>query len=690
MFNTPPEARLRFDVNAMPNDLQVSAFKGREGISTTYRFDIDLISENSSLPLERLLNQPAFLAFDECGNGIHGVISRLRQGAIGTRLCHYHARLEPQMTRLGLGRNQRIFQHRSVAQIIGQLLGEHGILGQACQFRLAEPSAPRRYCVQYGESDLAFIERLCQEEGIHYHFLHSPGGHSVVFADHQSHFPRLEGAIAFVPEAGLVADEPVISRFGVALQTSVSRVELRDHDMRKAAVVLAYPSKHTSPHLVPDIEYYDYPGGLRQAAEPQRGSQLGRRALERERIGHRQAEGTSDVPRLVSGHLMQLAGHPREEWNDLWLLTGVQHEGNQPQVLEENLDTAPAEPSQPRYANQFSATPWDTFFRPARPRSRPRLPGCQTARVIGPAGEEVYCDELGRVKVQFHWDRHGQGDEHSSCWLRVMSGWAGDRHGALTLPRVGMEVVVSFLDDDPDQPVVSGCLPDSLHTPPYPLPEFKSRTVLRSRSLGGGGGYNELAMEDRAGDELLYLRAQRDFEQRVGHDSHVAVGNHRQLCVQGDSQVTFEGDEQHTVGGERKVLLRGNDHLLVEQGSQTRVGTVLVQHAGRQVQLSADGEVVVEGGASITLKVGGQHLLVNSAGIFASSPIQIGGAPAPSQAAAPLPPELVSSQGPAALPKVVAPVMLALLLASKQADQDYCPLCEACTNGQCLPLGGAA
>ncbi|MFJ4345248.1 type VI secretion system tip protein TssI/VgrG [Pseudomonas sp. NPDC089401] len=687
MFKPYGSEPVRFIVGTTPNDLQVLSFSGREEISCVYGFDIELVSEQAELALEALLNQPAYLAFDDQGNGVHGVVSGVRQGASGTRLSHYHVHLAPQLARLALRRNHRIFQQRTVAQVIARLLEEHGILADAYRFQLAEPFEAREYCVQYAESDLAFIERLCQEEGLHYHFVHSPQGHLLVFADHQSHFPRLANAVPFMPPAGLQADGPVVQAFGIALQTTVSRVELRDHDFRKAAAQLAYASCDQSGEAAPALEHYDYPGGLRQTLAQRRGSALSKRTLERCRIDHRQAKGDSDAPALVSGHLLRLTGHPRADCNDLWLLTSIRHEGSQPQVLEECADSHSHEA--PRYANHFTATPWDAHFRPGIVHPRPRMPGCQAARVTGPEGEEVYCDGLGRIKVQFHWDREGQGNAHSSCWLRVASSWAGDRHGAVTLPRVGMAVLVSFLDDDPDQPVVSGCLPDSLHTPPYPLPDYKSRTVLRSRSLGGGGGYNELAMEDRAGHELLYLRAQRDFEQRVAHDSRLEVGNRQQVLIRGDSQITLEAEELRTVSGDRKVLLRASDHLTVEQGCQVRVGTVLAQHAGQQVQLSAAREVVVEGGASITLKVAGQHLLINGAGIFASSPIQVGGLPAASVVASPLQP----GQGeglpkPLALPVSMAPAQAALMQQSRRLGAAYCPVCEACRHGADV-LGGA-
>lgn len=681
MFNSPAQRRIHLHAEALPVDAQVLAFSGSEGISQLYHFTIELVSEQPDLPLQRLLGQPAYLAFDS--HGVHGVLAEVRQGKVGRRLTHYHLTLAPQLHRLALRSNLRIFQQRSVAQIVGQLLDEHGILAPAWEFRLEQPYPLRDYCVQYGETDLVFIERLCQEVGIHYRFEHARDGHRVVFSDHQMHFPALARPLAFVPANGMHADGPVVSAFGARLCTAVSRVELRDHDFRKASAAVAY--RRSSGEGADLLEHYTYPGNLLQTLDQARGRSLAQRTLERWRSDHYQAEGESDEPGLLSGQLLTLGDHPQRAWNQQWLVTCVEHRGHQPQVLEEQASGGDGD----HYGNTFSAIPWDAIFRPELTRFKPRVPGSQAARVTGPEGEDVYCDAFGRVKVQFHWDREGTGNEHSSCWLRVASGWAGAEHGLVTLPRVGMAVLVSFLDDDPDQPVITGCLPDSLNMPPYALPEYKARSVLRSRSLGGSGGYNELSMDDRAGQELLYLRAQRNLEQRVERDSRLHVGRHHHGLVKGDHQLTVEAEDLRTVGGARKVLLRASDHLTVEHGSHTRVGTVLLQHAGQRVQVSADGEVLVQGGASITLRVGGEYLVVNAGGIFSSSPIQQGGAPATGMQAMPLlPGGEAQAPVPAALP--LAPMMLALLRASKTADQNFCPLCQACAEGLCPAEGGRA
>ncbi|PSS44336.1 type VI secretion system tip protein TssI/VgrG, partial [Pseudomonas sp. BBP2017] len=212
----------------------------------------------------------------------------------------------------------------------------------------------------------------------------------------------------------------------------------------------------------------------------------------------------------------------------------VTHEGKQPQVLEESADSQAEDGFSQGYRNRFSAIPWDVFYRPPLVTRKSRLVS-QTARVTGPEGEEIFCDEHGRVKVEFHWDRAELNSDKSSCWLRVSSSWAGEGFGAVTIPRIGMEVVVTYLEGDPDQPLITGCVPNTRTPLPYPLPANKTKTVLRSRSTPGSSGYNELSIEDRKGQELIYLRAQRDLAQKIANDSRLEVGNERRETIKGNS-----------------------------------------------------------------------------------------------------------------------------------------------------------
>ncbi|AZD15996.1 type VI secretion system tip protein VgrG [Pseudomonas chlororaphis] len=691
MFNASPQMQFSLTLNDFKHDLQVLSFTGQESISAPYSFDLELVSERPDLDIESLLHKQAFLAFNNSGAGIHGQVYRIAQGDSGKRLTRYSLTLVPQLAYLAHRTNQRIFQQQTVPHIIAQVLEEHGIQSNAYQFQLGSIYPARDYCVQYNESDLYFIQRLCWEEGIHYHFQHSQQGHVLVLGDDQTIFPRLGRPTAYVQDSGLVADDPVIKGFSLRLATRTSRTSQRDYDFEKARMTLEADCRPAPREGQPDLEDYRYPGGFLQR---ERGKLLSQRTLEGHRADYRQAEGKSDQPSLVSGHFLELCDHPRHEWNDLWLLTSIRHEGLQPQVLEESLPSDTRERKDDfhqGYRNTFTATPWDVFYRPQQAYEKPRILGSQTAVVTGPQGEEIHCDQYGRVKVRFHWDRAGLIDDKSSCWLRVASSWAGTSHGAVTIPRVGMEVLVSFLEGTPDSPLISGCLSNSANPVPYELPAHKTRSVFRSRSSPDSTGFNELHLEDRSGQELIYLRAQRDMEQKVENDSRLEVGNERKEIIKGNSIVVLEAEDQRTVTADRKVQLKANDYLLVGNSSHTRVGQTLVAEAGQEVHLKAGANLILDAGASITLKAGGQHIVIGPGGIFSSSDIQLGGAPVRGTAANPiLPGALTALTTPPALPPMIAPSQNALMAISKVKGPDFCPICEACKNGVCLTEGATA
>ncbi len=633
MFNAANETHFSLTLEDVEHDFKLLEFRGREAISKPYRFDLELVSERPDLDLQALLHKPAFLAFDPAGKGIHGLVHRIAQGESGQRLTRYRLTLVPQLAYLAHRTNQRIFQHLSVPQIVAQVLEEHGIQADAYRFQLGPVVyPPREYCVQYDETDLHFVQRLCEEEGIHYHFEHSTAGHVLVFGDDQTSFARLGQPTAYLQDNGMTADEPVIKRFAVRIATRTSRVSRRDYDfeqprLRMEAAYRAEPAANAMPQ--PDLEDYDYPGRFTERA---RGKHLSQRALERHRHDYRLAEGDSDQTGLVSGHLLEISDHPRREWNDLWLLTEVLHEGKQPQVLEESItshvDTGDGFVQ--GYRNRFSATPWDIPFRPLFNHPKPKILGSQTAVVTGPAGEEIHCDEYGRVKVQFHWDRHGQADDKTSCWMRVSSSWAGDRYGGIAIPRVGMEVLVTFLEGDPDQPLVTGCLYHKEHQVPYDLPANKTRTVFKTLSSPGGGGYNELRIEDRKGAEQIYLHAQRDWDENIEHDQKIRVGHERHDTVEANSYSEFRAEEHLTVAGDRKVEVKPDDHLTVGQTQHIKLGTAQLTKAGREIHLKAGQKMVIEAGVELTLKAGGSFIKLDPGGITVSGPlarINAGGAP---------------------------------------------------------------
>jgi type VI secretion system secreted protein VgrG len=596
-------------LGGLAEHLQVLAFDGREGISQPYRFAVDVVSRNPDLDFEALLQQPAFLCLDlSTQRGIQGLVQRIEQTDGGEKLHRYRLDLGPQLLRLALRRNCRIFQKRAVPQILEILLDEHGIQGDARRFTLSSVYPAREYCVQYGESDLEFLQRLCGEEGLHYHFEYSADAHCLVFGDDQTSLPRLDQPIAFQPGSGQAGEVPTLQRFAVRLEARTEAVTRRDHDFQQPRLALESTACLDTSGVLED---YVFPG---QFSDRARGRQLAQRALEAHRHDWMLAEGESDQPLLAGGHFLDVRKHPRSDWNQLWLLTEVCHEGRQPQVLEAYGEAGGETQG---YRNRFKATPWDTPFRPPA-LARPRLLGTQSAVVCGPAGDEIHCDALGRIKVQFHWDREGQKDEHSSCWLRVASGWAGNQYGAQLLPRVGMTVLVSFLDGDPDQPLVTGCLYHAENPPPYALPEHKTRSVFRSQSTPDGEGFNELRIDDRKDAEQIYLHAQRDWEQHIGHDLQLQVDHEQHEHIGANRFLEVQGEEHHLAHQDRRTELKADDHLSVTGSQHMQLGEALLVEAGWEIHLSAGEKLVIDAGQELTLAAGGSWLKLDPSGVSLS------------------------------------------------------------------------
>ncbi|RMH85382.1 type VI secretion system tip protein VgrG [Pseudomonas sp. AOB-7] len=606
------QAHITLTIPAVDNDLQVLSFEGREALNKPYRFDIELVSQRADLDLDALINQTAYLAFGPSGKGVHGVIYSIEQGDSGKRLTRYRIGLRPQLAYLAHRHNQRIFQHLTVPQIVGQILEEHGIHSDAYQFQLGYLYPERDYCVQYDESDLHFIQRLCEEEGISFHFQHGETGHRLVFGDDASVFPKL-APLSYQQDSGLAADHEVVRAFGVRLETRSTQASWRDYDFEQPK--LQMDADYRS-EFAPALEVYDYPGRF---TDRTRGKHLAKRSLERLRSDYELAEGKSDAY-LCSGHFLALADHPREPWNDLWLLVEVIHEGKQPQVLEESVtsNTQAGDGFQQGYRNRFTATPWDIPYRPALEHRKPKVLGSQTAVVTGPAGEEIHCDQYGRVKVQFHWDREGQGDDTTSCWLRVASNWAGKAYGGVAIPRVGMEVLVTFLEGDPDQPLITGCLYHAEHLVPYDLPANKTRSVFKTLSSPGGGGYNEFRIEDRQGAEQIYIHAQRDWDENIEHDQKIRVGNERHDTVEANSYSEMRAEEHRATDLERKVEVRANDHLTVAATQHNKIGTGLFIEAGNEIHYNAGSKLVIDAGMELTAAGGGSFLKLDPSGVTLS------------------------------------------------------------------------
>ena len=433
MFSPANQTHFRLTIDGFEHAVQVLAFTGEEAISRPYLFSVEFVSERPDLDLDSLFDTEAFLSWDTKGNGIHGRVYHVAQSSHDQRLARYSLALVPHLSYLRHRINQRIYQQFSVPQIVALILEEHGILGDACRFHLGSTYPERDHCTQYDETDLHFIQRLCEEEGIHFHFQHSAQGHVLVFGDDQAVFPRIGQPTAYGQERDRVANEPLIKRINLRLRQ--------------------LPRRNSHQQL--DIEKDDR---LERFTGHEHGKQIRLRTMERRHAAYRQAEGQSDQARLASGHVLEISGHPRQEWNALWLLTQVIHEGRQPQALSEDVasgNTDNEDDFHQGYRNRFIVLPWGVSYRPPLAHKKPQVPSDQTAVVIVLEDEEIQSDRrFPRIKVKFPWDREDRFDDKSCCWLKRASDWRCE----MGPPRKGMEVVVTFLESDPDQPLISGCL----------------------------------------------------------------------------------------------------------------------------------------------------------------------------------------------------------------------------------------
>jgi len=607
-------------------ELKVLAFEAEERISAAYEVVATLAPDRDvEVDPAALVGEKGCLQVQLRDGGTRffdGIVARARlwEEGGGDHRRRLRLSLVPRLWRLGRIVRSRIFQDRSVPEIVGKILDEGGV---EHRLELSASYAKRVYCVQYGESDLDFVGRLLEEEGIFYFFEHAQGSHTMVLGDApRVHQPIPGGAaIAFRERSHMAAGEDHVDAFEAAVELCPARVTVRDYDPRRPALDLTASSAADGD---PALELYDYPGYYDEPPVGQARAQVWLEALT---ARSRLCRGESDARRLEAGRLFELTEHPIASLDGEYLLVAVAHRGRH-LGLSSTL-AAKASGADEVYRARFTCLPKDVPYRDERRTPRPVILGAQTALVVGPAGEEIHTDEQGRIKVQFHWDREGVKDDHSSCWIRVAQGWAGAGWGALYLPRIGHEVVVEFLEGDPDRPLVTGSVYNGSNPPPLNLPAEKTRSTLRSATTPGSNGSNELRFEDAEGQEQVYLHAQKDLEvlvendraEHVGRDETLKVGRNRTRSV-GQNQALRVGqndtssvgaDQSLRVGGRRSVVVGGNHSETVSADQSVSVGAAqsidvalaAAESVGLAKALNVGGAYAVSVGAAMNELVGG-------------------------------------------------------------------------------------
>lgn len=529
--------------------LEVVRFEGRETISRLFHFSLDLVSQDAWIDFDKVIGQPALLTIqgDPTPRHVSAIVSRFEQAGRGTVFTRYHAELVPAVWLLTQRKNCCIFQNLSVPDIIKQVFERANVPSDAYRFVLRGDYAPRDYCVQYRESDMEFAGRLLEEEGIFFFFEHSDAGHVLVMADHADAHPAIVAPETVnLAETGYgVTSEEFLSSFRFTREIRTGAVATRDYNFTRSSLTLAAEAEAA---VHPELEAYDYPGGFQ---EIDRGAELAEVRLEEEQAATEVAFGRSDCRRLVCGYTFLFDGHERSSFNGRYLITAATHRGSQPQVLvQESGGAAAPDVVRPLYENEVQCIPASRPFRPPRLTPRPIIAGSQTATVVGPSGEKVWPDEYGRVKVQFHWDRVGQRDERSSCWVRVSQNWAGQGWGGMFLPHIGQEVIVDFLEGDPDRPIITGRVYNADNMPYLALPENKLKSVIRD-DYG-----NQMIFDATPGDEHIHLFSPH-------HSSGLMLGKSVKNYTGSDWDNYAIGATMDTRFGDSVGIQFGSKHLVM-------------------------------------------------------------------------------------------------------------------------------
>ena len=551
------------------NELHVLAFHGSEAMSQPFSFSLDLACRAANLDLSRVVGQPGLLTLTRAGQSryVQGIVSQMEQRRRGSTYTHYDATLVPRAWRMEHRTDCRIYQNQTIRQVISSVLSDHSVENRfRCRGNQDPPE--REYCVQYRESDWNYISRLLEEEGFFYFYEHTDSDHTLVISNDPQVHSEIPGesTVRFGNPNQSSSSRERIMNMSYAEQMTSGRVAMQDYNFQLPAVDF---STEDEGEQDTDLEVYDYPGVY---DAPEKGSGLSQVRRERLEVLRRGGSGNSDCMRFIPGYTFTLDNHHNSDLNEQqYLVTSVQHSGATVGDLDEGRIS-----DRCVYSNSFTYINAQTPYRPPRRTRQPRVMGSQTAMVVGPAGEEIHTNEHGQVKVQFHWDRIHQRDEQSSCWVRVAMPWAGQGFGAMFIPRIGHEVVVDFLEGDPDRPIVTGSVYHAQNVPPLNLPAEKTRSTIKSNSSPGGGGYNELRFEDKAGEEEVYTHAQKDQNEvvencmttQVGVDQAISVGQDRTRDVERNEAISVGNDRVETVGNDDTITV-SNDRRLRVKGNQT-------------------------------------------------------------------------------------------------------------------------
>lgn len=560
----------------------VKSLKGTERVSDIFSFELTLVSEKLDIKAKDVMGKLGCVTVqDENQRQFSGHVDQFRIGEIeDDNLRTYTMVLKPWLSFLRYTNNHRVFQDMTTKDIISDIFSQQGL--KDFEFR-AEGGSVREYCVQHNESDLQFVQRLLEEDGIVFFFEHSGGKHKLILVDQPNAYPTL-------PDSDLeyslgVSPDRQIHQWEHRYQYHKGTWSLTDFDLTEPDKSLLDSAQSQSDFARNgQFEHYEYPA-FYNLDEP---DLIPKIRMQAEELDRDQVFGASNCSQLLAGGKFSVSKHEASSEKGTYILLEVTHE-----VLDETQTTGGE--SNQKYQNTFICVPSDTVIRPKLRHKRPVMPGPQTAWVVGPEGEDIYIDEYGRIKVQFHWDREGQRNEDSSCFLRVAQSWAGNQWGASFIPRIGQEVVVDFVNGDPDRPLVTGAVYNAKNRPVY---SSKTQSGFKSRSTKGGGpdNYNEFRFEDKKGAEQILLHAEKDYDVEVENNQTLTVDNDRTKTVRNDETSLIENDRKKTVNNNQSETIGKDKTIDVGKNHREVIG------ANKQLEVKENHSEVIGKDMSVTVK----------------------------------------------------------------------------------------
>jgi type VI secretion system secreted protein VgrG len=605
---------------ALPTDtLLLKSMTATERLSSLFEFQLELVSEDFEIAASRVLGQPMTVSLqllDGSTRWFNGVCNRFSHAGHEDRFCRYRATLVPWLWLLTRSSDCKIYQELKVPDIIKQVFRDAGFTD--FEDALSGTYPKLEYCVQYRETHFNFVSRLMEQYGIYYFFKHSDGKHLLVLADaYGAHrpFPGHAEIPFHIPAEIAVREQDYIFEWSRDTALRSGAFAHTDYDFTSSGSNLLGQVAHQLQHGHNALEVFDYPGEYNKSEDA---DAYARVRVEELQADHAVGYGQGVSRGIATGSLFTLAEHPWREQNAEYLVTAAVHHLRSNEFVTTQREGGPA------YQSSFQVIPATQPFRPPRVTPKPAIHGLQTAVVTGKAGEEIWTDKYGRIKVKFHWDRWGKKDESSSCWIRVAYGWSGKQWGAVAIPRIGQEVVVSFLEGDPDRPLVVSSVYNDEQMPPYGLPANQTQSGVKTRSSKGGGAsnFNELRFEDKKGSEDVYFHAEKDFHRVVENNDDLLVMNNQTIEVkQNRTEVVTQGNEQTTIkqGNRTEELSMGNEQLTIKMGNrqvQLDMGNDdLKLKMGNQTTNLDLGASSTEAMQSIELKVGQSSIKIDQMGV---------------------------------------------------------------------------